>query len=82
LRAGYVSRRRDARDGRKVIVEPILPRIEADIYPRCEFVAAALRSIHNDYTDAELAIILDFTCKTGGVLREQLAILRETSSSL
>jgi len=76
--AGYVSRRRDARDGRKVIVEPNLPRVEADIYPLYESVAIALRNVHNDYTDAELALILDFTRKTGCVLREQLAVFRET----
>jgi hypothetical protein len=80
--AAWVSRRRDAHGRGKITVEPGLVTSQTNIYRLCEPAAAALRSIDNDYTDAELATILDFTRKTGRVLRKQLTILKETSAPL
>ena len=78
--AGFVSRTRGPQDRRKVTVSVQLESVEREIMPLYRSVSNALREVHNDYTDDELALILDFTRKNGRVLREQLAILRETVS--
>lgn len=78
--AGFVSRIRGPEDRRKVTVSVQMEAVEREILPLYASVSDALREIHNDYTDEQLALILDFTRKNGRVLREQLAILRETVS--
>jgi DNA-binding MarR family transcriptional regulator len=58
--AGYVRRERDLRDRRKVVVAPVLERVERDILPLYDDAAKATNQLLDRYSDQELATIVDF----------------------
>jgi DNA-binding MarR family transcriptional regulator len=58
--AGYVRRERDPRDRRKVIVTPVLERVERDIQPLYHDAAKATDQLLDRYSDQQLATIVDF----------------------
>jgi DNA-binding MarR family transcriptional regulator len=58
-RAGYARRERDPGDRRKVLVRT-MPGIEARVAPLTEPMERAMRAALETYSDAELALLLDF----------------------
>lgn len=74
--AGYVRRKRDESDRRRVIVEAIPERI-TEIDAVYEPIVAAYVDALDMYTKAELTVILDFVERMVGVYHEQAGRIRD-----
>ena len=68
-REGFVRRVRDPHDRRRVIVEPLVKRMEQVIAPLFESMARSAAELCARYSTEELAVIHDFTTRC-----QQLAI--------
>lgn len=78
-RAGYVRREKDPEDGRRVVVRPVMEKLEragAGFFGSQERVLDKLLS---EYDDRDLEIILDFMRKTTVFTREEIARIRAAS---
>jgi DNA-binding MarR family transcriptional regulator len=75
--AGYICRERDLHDRRKVIIQPIpewiLPRLTPIFTSLGEAMAAEFGT---QYSQRDLALILDFIQRSGRVLQHETAKLR------
>ncbi len=71
-RAGYVRRERDADDRRRVIVR-LLPERARRLERMFEPVARAMADLHGRYSDAELALFLDYVRRANAIGHEQTA---------
>lgn len=75
-RAGLVRRDRDGTDRRKVIVRPT-PDAERTVPPLVEPIHRAMTEMWSSYSDAELALLLDFLVRCVEVLRARETALRQ-----
>jgi DNA-binding MarR family transcriptional regulator len=79
--AGYVQRERDAHDRRRVIVRRVEERVEQEIAPAFAGKRQAWIALCSRYSEAELAIILDFVNGCKQMNRDELTSLRAARSS-
>ena len=75
-RKGFVRRTRDPRDRRRVVVKPNAERIR-QLAPIFESPMRALAEIFGRYSNAELAVILDFLTRDLTRLQAEAAKLRD-----
>lgn len=75
-RAGYARRAADPADRRRVIVEPLVARAEAEIAPLYATLGAAMADACADYSDADLTLIADFLARIHPLNRAETAKLR------
>ncbi|MEV0170332.1 MarR family transcriptional regulator [Streptomyces sp. NPDC050803] len=75
-RKGFARRVRDSRDGRRVNVE-IDPDAETRFAPLFAPFAAQLADLYAQYSEAELAVILDFLHRSARIQREATHTLGE-----
>jgi DNA-binding MarR family transcriptional regulator len=76
-RAGYVRRERDPHDRRKVIIQPLLDQIVPKLQPIFASLGEAMAAAFGtQYSEQELALILDFVERSGRVLQAETAKLR------
>jgi DNA-binding MarR family transcriptional regulator len=68
--AGFVRRRRDLKDRRRVIVEPQLDEMERCMPPLFQAMGQAMTAVCSHYSDEELALILDYVTRSRDVLYE------------
>ncbi|MFJ8082144.1 MarR family winged helix-turn-helix transcriptional regulator [Streptomyces sp. NPDC096205] len=68
-RKGFARRVRDPQDGRRVNVEAD-PQAEARFAPLFAPFAAELAGLYAEYSDAELAVVLDFLRRSARIQRE------------
>lgn len=68
-RKGFARRVRNPQDGRRVHVETV-PGVEQRFEPLFAAFAARLADLYTEYTDAELAVILDFLHRSARIQRE------------
>jgi DNA-binding MarR family transcriptional regulator len=81
-RAGYVRRRHDPADRRRVIIEPVWENLE-ELGHLYEPLAARLSELWATFEPAQLDAVLDFIRKTNRVVSEENARLRaETDNAL
>ena len=59
-KAGYVNRKRDKNDRRFVFINLLLDKAMVKLSPIIDPIKQASRSLYSNYSDEELAIILDF----------------------
>jgi DNA-binding MarR family transcriptional regulator len=78
-KAGYVRRVRDAKDRRRVIVQPRVDRIERRIVPLYRSLSQAMTALWQRYDGRDLALLIDFAERSGAVMRQEVAKLRETA---
>ncbi len=76
-RAGFVRRAEDPRDRRRVIVEPIVERMQQVIGPLFESMGRAAAELCARYSTRELAVIRDFTIRASQMALEETRKLRE-----
>lgn len=76
-KAGYVRRERDPHDKRRVIVQPIEPPYEGAYASPFDALQQAISALYDRYSDAELALILDFTARINPLVLEVAAQLRQ-----
>jgi DNA-binding MarR family transcriptional regulator len=74
--AGYVRRERDTADRRKVLIHLVPERAIRDVAPVFGPMVRAWRATAAGYSDAELALIVNFQHRIEQALREHLAQLR------
>jgi DNA-binding MarR family transcriptional regulator len=80
-RAGFARRIRDPHDRRRVIVEPILERMEERIVPLFVSMARASAELCKRYSLEELAVIQDFTMRARAMAYEEARKLRTAGAS-
>ena len=74
-RAGYVRRRPDESDRRRVIIEPIWDNLDA-LGALYEPLAEGLSQLWSSFSEHELAVILDFVRKSNTFIAQQNACVR------
>ncbi|SCG48440.1 DNA-binding transcriptional regulator, MarR family [Micromonospora echinaurantiaca] len=74
-RAGWVRRRHDTMDRRRVIVEPVPARL-AEIEPLFAGMAAGWSAALADYDDAQLRLLIDLFGRMRALARQQAAAIR------
>ncbi|MDO3704939.1 MarR family transcriptional regulator [Micromonospora sp. C28SCA-DRY-2] len=74
-RAGWVRRRHDTVDRRRVIVEPVPERL-AEIEPLFAGMAAGWSAALADYDDAQLRLLIDLFGRMRALARQQAAAIR------
>lgn len=77
-RGGLVSRRRDARDRRVVLVEA-LPCSISTITPLYQRLIDAMATLNASYTDRQLAVVVDYLSKAVGLGADHVAWLQTQS---
>ena len=80
-KAGFVRRDRDPSDRRKVVIQPVLEKMEVDIAPLFADLGQQMEELLSGYSDQELAIIQDFVSRSIAVLQAETTKLSEGSSS-
>jgi DNA-binding MarR family transcriptional regulator len=73
-RKGWVRRRRDPADGRRVLVAPVARRVAA-ARPLFTATRRSLARLWTRYADQELAVIADFLARNAERLRQETAKL-------
>ncbi|MFC7645070.1 MarR family transcriptional regulator [Streptosporangium lutulentum] len=76
-RAGYVHRRRDGADRRRVLVELVREGPYRDLQAILADINRAYADLAESYSDAELAIVRDFAVRANDVIRKQTRELRQ-----
>lgn len=77
--AGYVRREPDPRDRRRVLVRPVRER-GPELAHHFEPMGRAMAALYARYSDAELALVLDFARQAAAVAQEQAARLRAAAA--
>jgi DNA-binding MarR family transcriptional regulator len=78
-KAGYVRRERDSGDRRRVVVQLVLERAIAHVASVFLPMVRAWQQMADRYTDDELRLILGFYDQMAQMLREHIALLRQSA---
>jgi DNA-binding MarR family transcriptional regulator len=78
--AGYVRRERDPGDRRRVVIRLILERAISDVASVFLPMVRAWQEMAARYSDDELRLIVEFYGQMEEVLREHIAVLRESGA--
>jgi DNA-binding MarR family transcriptional regulator len=70
-RAGFARRRRDPADRRRVFVEA-LPRYVQEIGPLYRPLAQSTATLHEQYADRQLALVVDYLSRACGLAAEHV----------
>lgn len=70
-KAGFVRRDRDPHDRRKVLIQPVLEKMEEEIAPLFVSMGQQMEELLSSYSDRELAIIQDFVSRSIAVLQAE-----------
>ncbi len=76
-RAGYVQRRRDQQDRRRVIVQPCTEKIERDIAPFFASFESTLQGLYARYNEQELLLIADFLKRLNALGEQAISMVRQ-----
>jgi DNA-binding MarR family transcriptional regulator len=79
--AGFVRRVRDPHDRRRVIVEPVVKRMEQVIGPLFESMGRAAAELCARYSTEELAVIRDFTARAHQMAIDEARKLRAAGAA-
>lgn len=80
-KAGFVRRERDLRDRRKVVIQPVLEKMEEEIAPLFTAMGQQMEELLSSYSDQDLAVIQDFISRSIAVLQAETTKLRVNPSS-
>ena len=80
-RAGFARRAGDPADRRRVVIEPVVKRMEKVIGPLFESMARAASELCERYTTEELAVIRDFTSRACEMAAEETQKLRDPADA-
>ena len=73
--AGYVQRKRDKDDRRKVIVVPNERKIDSEIAPFSLSMGVALETLSKEFSEGQLEIVLRFLAKANALAKKEIAKL-------
>src|ERR1035438_2925471 len=77
--AGYVRRERDPGDRRRVVVRLVLERAVSDVASVFLPMVRAWQEMAERYSDDELRLIVEFYGQMEDVLRQHIAVLRDSA---
>src|SRR5262245_47207006 len=80
-KAGFVRRARDPGDRRRVIIEPVVKRMDRVIGPLFESMARSSAQLCARYSTEELAVIRDFTGRACEMADEETRKLRAQTAA-
>jgi DNA-binding MarR family transcriptional regulator len=80
-KAGFVRRAKDPDDRRRVVIEPIVERMERVIGPLFASMARSAGELCARYSTEELAVIRDFTMRAREMADEETRKLREEKTA-
>ncbi len=80
-KTGFVRRDRDPSDRRKVVIHPVLEKMEKEIAPLFASMGQQMEGLLSSYSDQELAIIQDFVSRSIAILQAETTKLSAESSS-
>lgn len=80
-KAGFVRRERDPSDRRKVLIQPVLEKMEEEIAPLFTDMGQQMEGLLYSYSDQDLAVIQDFISRSIAVLKAETTKLRVNPSS-
>jgi DNA-binding MarR family transcriptional regulator len=80
-KAGYVRRERDTNDRRRVVVRLVLDRAISDIASVFLPMVHAWQEMVERYSDDELRLIVEFYGQMEEVLRQHIAVLRDSGGT-
>jgi DNA-binding MarR family transcriptional regulator len=75
--AGFVRRKRDAGDRRRVLIELNLEKVRRQVFPIFEKLAKRMSALGSSYSKRDLAVISDFMEKGVALSREYRAQVRQ-----
>lgn len=78
-RAGYVRRERDVNDRRRVIIH-LEEQAECDIGLLFQPIISGMAELYSRYTDAELALVIDFTSRSTRLMQRETARLHDKTT--
>jgi DNA-binding MarR family transcriptional regulator len=73
--SGFVTRERDSHDRRRVIVR-LVPEAMAGIQPMFDGLIADMVALHHDYSDRELAVVVEMLTRSSEILRTHARRIR------
>jgi DNA-binding MarR family transcriptional regulator len=75
-KAGFVRRAKDRADRRRVVIEPVVERIEREIAPLFKSIASLMSDLCDHYSAQELDVIRGFIARLHQGANEQIRKLR------
>ena len=78
-KVGFVRRERDPGDRRKVLIHPVLAKMEQELAPLFASMSQQMEALLSRYSDQELAIIQDFVSRSIDVLQSETQALKSPS---
>lgn len=75
-KVGFVRRERDSSDRRKVVIYPVIEKIEQEIVPLFVSMSQQTEILLSRYSEQELAIIQDFISRSIALLQAETNKLR------
>ena len=75
-KVGYARRGKDPQDRRKVVVEPIVEKVERDVVPLFQSMGLTMRELYSQYSNDELALFIDFIRRTHPLSQAEIEKLR------
>jgi DNA-binding MarR family transcriptional regulator len=76
-KAGFAQRKKDPNDRRRVVVDPIVSRIEKAIGPLFESMSRSAAELCADYSTEELSVIREFCERARRMANDETRKLRE-----
>jgi len=81
-KAGFARRVKDPDDRRRIIVEPLIQRMEQKIAPLFQSMAKSSTDLCERYSTEELSVIYDFTVRCQELANDETRKLRAASARL
>jgi DNA-binding MarR family transcriptional regulator len=75
--AGFVRREKDPADRRRVIIQPVAEEVERRVHPLFKPVTEAAEAALQQYSEKEVALILNHLSRSLAVLQKETARLKE-----
>ena len=72
---GFVRRASDKADLRRVVLRPVSDKIHARMWPLLQPMIRRMAELHGGYRVSELKLLLDYTTRCEGIMRESAAEL-------
>ncbi|MCA1991049.1 MAG: MarR family transcriptional regulator [Coleofasciculus sp. S288] len=75
-KVGFVRREKDPNDRRKVVIQPLIEKMEREIAPLFASMSQQMEKLLSRYSDQELALINDFVSRSITLLQEETTQLQ------
>lgn len=81
-KVGFVKREKDPSDRRKVVIYPLMEKMEQEIAPLFASMSQQMEKLLSRYSDQELALIHDFVTRSIAVLQAETTLLQKNEGEI